>query len=169
MGTGLSGVQRGAENPRVGSSILPLATRFKGLASAEPIFSLLRILRQADTICISVTVSLHASNLLRLVFTIDLRVFSGPVMKINLSKIERTRLDNLMFLYLFEYGDEDSGIPGDSNLPTAYELASALQLQDLDVDVDTLQSILDERMAISDEMAEMIEKAFLLSPGRMSE
>jgi hypothetical protein len=53
-------VEQRTENPRVGSSILPLATKFKGLASARP-FSFLRFARQADTIIGSGAASAQAN------------------------------------------------------------------------------------------------------------
>jgi hypothetical protein len=86
-----------------------------------------------------------------------------------LTEIERLRLDNFLLLYQLEYADESSCLPGGDTAPTASEMAGVLRQQDIDIDESVMQLILDQKQAISDELADAIEKAYMMTPGWLSQ
>ena len=78
------------------------------------------------------------------------------------------RLEKLIWLYCLEAGDEGPCSASGGDTPSPEELTMVLLGQGLDVDVDNVQSIMTEKMAISDELASSIEQAFQLSDGWLS-
>jgi hypothetical protein len=89
-------------------------------------------------------------------------------MKTNLNEVERHRLEKLIWLYCIECGDEGPcGIDG-SDIPSATQSWAALIQKDVNVDIDSVEAILDSKLPISEELAAMIEKEFFMPAGWLS-
>jgi len=86
----------------------------------------------------------------------------------TLTVIERHRLEKLIWLYHIEFADEDDGSPRGGGLPSAVDVSNTFAQQGVDVDIETMQSILGGKLAISDELAAMIEEAFIMPAGWLS-
>ena len=89
-------------------------------------------------------------------------------MNAKLTEVERHRIEKLIWLYCLEFGDEGPCSSNGSDIPTAEELSMALIQQGVSVDVGTMEAILDRKLAISDELAALIEQGFVMPGGWLS-
>ena len=82
-----------------------------------------------------------------------------------LTELELLRREKLIWLYSLETSDEGSG----GETPTASELRTLLMEFGLRVDLDTVTEILNREVGISHDQAGLIEQAFNLSAGWLSQ
>ncbi len=86
----------------------------------------------------------------------------------KLTELQSHRLAKLIWLYCLEWGDEEPCGQDGTDTPSAQQLSSLLTQNDIDISVESAQLLLSGKLAISDELAAMIEQGFLMSAGWLS-